>query len=86
MHAGFDLVNLNRLLRLYPAAEGIKPGWTGNAGACLVGMAERGGHRLISVLFNADQLYTDSRDLLDWGFVQEGMPSLLPTPTPARKP
>ena len=85
-HGAFDLVNLNRLLRLYPAADGIKPGYTGNAGACLVGMAERNGHRLVSVLLNSDQLYTDSRDLLDWGFVQEGMPSLLPPPTPARKP
>ena len=82
-HAAFDLVNLNRLLRIYPAAQGIKPGWTGNAGACLVAMAERDGHRLISVLRNSDRLYTDSRDLLDWGFVQEGLPSQLPTPSPA---
>ncbi len=83
-HQAFFLGNLNRLLRIYPAATGIKPGYTGDAGACLVGMAERDGHRLISVLMNAGQLYTDSRDLLDWGFVQEGMPSLLATPTPRR--
>ena len=81
-HGAFYLGNLNRLLRIYPGADGIKPGWTGNAGGCLVGMAERDGHRLISVVLGADGLYTDSRDLLDWGFVQEGLPSLLPTPTP----
>jgi D-alanyl-D-alanine carboxypeptidase len=85
-HQAFDLVNLNRLLRIYPAATGIKPGWTGNAGGCLIGMAVRDGHRLISVVMGADQLYTDSRDLLDWGFVQEGLPSLLPKPTPAHRP
>jgi D-alanyl-D-alanine carboxypeptidase (penicillin-binding protein 5/6) len=85
-HPDFYLGNLNRLLKIYPAASGIKPGYTGDAGACLVGMAERDGHRLITVLLNAPQLYTDSRALLDWGFVQEGMPSLLPTPTPAKKP
>jgi len=81
-HPAFDLVNLNRLLRIYPAAVGIKPGYTGDAGACLVGMAVRDGHRLISVLMDSDRLYTDSRDLLDWGFVQEGLPSQLPPPTP----
>jgi D-alanyl-D-alanine carboxypeptidase len=85
-HPAFDLVNLNRLLRIYPAAQGIKPGWTGNAGACLLGLAERDGHRLISVLLNSDRLYTDSRDLLDWGFVQEGLPSQLPKPTPSPTP
>jgi serine-type D-Ala-D-Ala carboxypeptidase (penicillin-binding protein 5/6) len=83
-HQEFDLGNLNRLLRLYPAATGIKPGWTGDAGGCLIGMAERNGHRLISVLMNSSRIYTDSRDLLDWGFVQEGLPSLLPPPSPTR--
>jgi D-alanyl-D-alanine carboxypeptidase (penicillin-binding protein 5/6) len=83
-HQEFDLGNINRLLHLYPAATGIKPGWTGDAGGCLVGMAERNGHRLISVLLGASRVYTDSRDLLDWGFVQEGLPSLLPPPTPTR--
>lgn len=82
MHQEFDLNTINRLLRIYPAATGIKPGWTGNAGACLVGMAERDGHRLISVLMNADRVYTDSRDLLNWGFVQEGLSSQLPPSTP----
>jgi D-alanyl-D-alanine carboxypeptidase len=82
-HPQFDLANLNRLLRIYPAASGIKPGWTGEAGPCLIAMAEREGHRLISVVMNAPQLYTDSRALLDWGFIQEGLPSSLPTPTPA---
>lgn len=84
-HQAFDLVNLNRLLRIYPAAVGIKPGWTGGAGGCLIGMAERDGHRLISVILGADQLYTDTRDLLDWGFVEEGLSSLLPKPTPPRR-
>ena len=40
-HPAFHLQNLNSLLEDYPAAVGIKPGWTGNAGACLVGMAVR---------------------------------------------
>jgi D-alanyl-D-alanine carboxypeptidase (penicillin-binding protein 5/6) len=86
LHPDFSLVNLNRLLRLYPGADGIKPGWTGDAGACLISMAERNGHRLIAVLLNAPRLYNDSRALLDWGFVQLGLPSLItPPPAPAVK-
>ena len=80
-HPEFDLSNLNRLLRIYPAATGIKPGWTGGAGPCLVAMAERDGHRLIAVLMGAPRLYGDARALLDWGFVQEGLPpSITPEP------
>jgi serine-type D-Ala-D-Ala carboxypeptidase (penicillin-binding protein 5/6) len=85
-HPEFDLHNLNRLLRIYPVADGVKPGWTGDAGPCLVAMAERNAHRLISVVMNAPQLYTDSRALLDWGFMQLGLPSTLPTPTPSPAP
>ncbi|HEV7680159.1 MAG TPA: serine hydrolase [Candidatus Dormibacteraeota bacterium] len=75
-HPQFELPNLNRLLQIYPAAVGLKPGWTGNAGACLVGMAERGGHHLIAVVLNDPVLYTDQRDLFEWGFAQYGLPPL----------
>jgi D-alanyl-D-alanine carboxypeptidase len=65
---------------------GIKPGWTADAGYCEVGMAVRDGHRLISVLLDAPYDFSQSRHLLDWGFVQEGLPSTLPTPTPQPAP
>jgi serine-type D-Ala-D-Ala carboxypeptidase (penicillin-binding protein 5/6) len=80
-HAAFALHSINALLGMYPAAVGIKPGWTADAGYCEVGMAVRDGHRLISVLLNAPYSFSQSRRLLDWGFVQEGLPSTLPTPT-----
>ena len=85
-HPAFDLPNLNRLLEIYPPAVGIKPGWTGAAGPCLVAMAVRNGHRLIAVLLGDAHLYNDARILLDWGFVQEGLPSQLPTPAPSPSP
>src|SRR5262249_49877457 len=72
LHGTFDLTNVNLLLPMSPAAVGVKTGYTGNAGDCLVGMAVRDGHRLISVLLNEpNQLYSESRALLDWGFTQE---------------
>jgi D-alanyl-D-alanine carboxypeptidase (penicillin-binding protein 5/6) len=83
-HPPFYLHNLDALLDDYPAAVGIKPGWTGNAGACLIGMAVRGGHRLLAVLMNADYPAQLESRLLDWGFSLEGLPPLLP-PTPASR-
>ena len=81
-HPPFYLNNLNLLLHIYPAAVGIKTGYTGNAGNCLVGMAVRNGHHLISVLLDASSyIYSQSRALLDWGFVHEGLPTQLPTPS-----
>lgn len=80
-HPEFSLHSINALLALYPAAAGIKPGWTGAAGYCEVGLAIRDGHRLISVLLNAPYSFSQSRRLLDWGFVQEGLASTLPAPT-----
>ena len=85
-HPAFYLNNLNLLLSIYPAATGIKTGWTGDASACLIAMAVRGHHRLLSVILNGDFIYRTSRHLLDWGFTQEGLPSQLPTPSPSPTP
>ena len=86
-HPEFWLGNLDALLWDYPAAVGVKPGDTGNAGACLIGMAVRGGQTLLAVLLNADYPARLEARLLDWGFAQEGLPPLLPpTPTPSPTP
>jgi serine-type D-Ala-D-Ala carboxypeptidase (penicillin-binding protein 5/6) len=81
LHPAYHLRNLDALLQDYPAAVGIKPGWTGNAGACLIGMAVRGGHHLLAVLLSANYPARLESQLFDWGFELEGLPPLLP-PTP----
>jgi serine-type D-Ala-D-Ala carboxypeptidase (penicillin-binding protein 5/6) len=82
-HPAFHLRNLDSLLEDYPAAVGIKPGWTGDAGACLIGMAVRGGHRLLAVLMNANYPARLESRLFDWGFQLEGLaPLLSPAPSP----
>ncbi len=61
--------NRNKLLKIYPYANGIKTGYTEPAGKCLVGSAEKGGRRLISVILNGgDDYFEESRDLLEYGF------------------
>jgi D-alanyl-D-alanine carboxypeptidase (penicillin-binding protein 5/6) len=86
-HQGYRLHNINRLLAIYPAALGIKPGYTGDAGYCLVMLAARNGHRLIGVLMNDPHLSMDGRALLEWGFQRQGLPPLAtPTPSPTFRP
>lgn len=60
--------NENRLLWLYPGADGVKTGWTEEAGRCLIGSATREGWQLLAVVLDAPEMWTDVMQLLDWGF------------------
>jgi D-alanyl-D-alanine carboxypeptidase (penicillin-binding protein 5/6) len=66
----------------YTGATGIKTGFTGEAGYCLVFSATRAGHVLIGVVLfssNSDQYqrFRDAKTLLNWGF---GLPLRVPVP------
>jgi len=70
-----DLRNKNRLLSEYSGATGVKTGFTGKAGQCFVGSAERDGMKLISVVFASgwgaagrEQKWVDTKRILDYGF------------------
>ncbi|HPT79156.1 MAG TPA: D-alanyl-D-alanine carboxypeptidase family protein [Candidatus Atribacteria bacterium] len=68
---GITQYNRNPLLGVYPGADGLKTGWTDEAGYCLVGTAKQDGMRLISVVMNtkneAERLAA-STELLNYGF------------------
>lgn len=61
-------LNNNRLLGTYPGANGVKTGYTHKAGPCLVASATRGGVSLIAVVLDSNDMYTDAKRLLDFGF------------------
>lgn len=65
--------NRNPLLKDYPGADGMKTGYTREAGYGLVGSAQRDGRRLLLVIGGLKSL-KDRKDeaqrLLDWGFRQ----------------
>ena len=53
----------------YDIIDGIKTGYTGKAGNCLVSSALKDGHRLISVVLGAQTtVFSDSRSMLDYGY------------------
>ena len=62
------LVNRNQLLAQWPAADGVKTGYTKQAGRCLVASATVDGWRLIGVCLGCKDTFGDGRTLLEWGF------------------
>ena len=63
--------NRNRLLWLDPNVDGMKTGYTENAGFCLVASAKRGARRLLSVVLGANSdsaRAQESQKLLNYGF------------------
>lgn len=62
------LMNHNKLLWRYQFADGVKTGYTLEAGRCLVSSATKNGRRLIVVVLKSKDIYGDSAQLLDYGF------------------
>jgi len=63
--------NRNELLYSDASVDGLKTGYTEQAGYCLAAAAKRDGMRLISVVMgepSADKRMADSRALLGWGY------------------
>ena len=63
-----QLANTNRLLWVYLGADGVKTGTTESAGQCLVASATRNGMRLLAVVLNSGDRWSDAGRLLDYGF------------------
>lgn len=63
--------NRNKLLGLYPFATGIKTGYIGEAGYCLVSSAETDTISVIAVVLGSSsykRLFNESQQVLDYGF------------------
>lgn len=61
-------VNKNKTLWEYKDGDGVKIGYTMNAGRCLVSSATRNGMRLIAVSLKAPNWFNDNYKLFDYGF------------------
>jgi len=65
----------NRLLAAFEGADGVKTGFTNEAGRCLVASAQRDGRRVIAVLLNDPRRWEDAASLLEYGFMLLGAPA-----------
>ncbi len=69
---GGNITNTNEMLGAYPGVDGVKTGYTGQAGRCLVTSATRNGLRIITVVLNCGSRTIraqNSKKLLDYAFV-----------------
>ena len=62
------LKNKNRLLNSLAGCNGVKTGFTNDAGRCLVSSAERDGMTLVCVVLNCGPMFEESSQLLEKGF------------------
>lgn len=70
------LVNTNKLLRYYIGVDGLKTGYTDNAGYCITTTVMKNDFRLISVVMDSETSTTRSADtisLLDYGYSNYSM-------------
>ena len=67
----FWLVNTNKLVKFYSYIDGLKTGFTSNAGYCLTATGKKKDMRLISVVMGEESTEKRSADtlaMLDYGF------------------
>lgn len=64
-HKAYALSNETNLLRTYDGVQGVKTGYTPEAGLCLVTYLDYKGHKIIGVLLNSQDRRGEMKTLLD---------------------
>ena len=67
----FWLVNTNKLVRFYPGVDGLKTGYTKEAGHCLTATAKKGDMRLIAIVFGEPDSSMRNKEIssmFDYGY------------------
>lgn len=65
----YTIYNLNPILGAYPGADGVKVGYTDEAGRSIVATAVKNGHRVyVAFMRSTAGLVPDTMELLDWAF------------------
>ncbi len=76
------LVNTNRLVRFYKGVDGLKTGYTKEAGYCLTATAKKDGMRIITVVMGEEDSkirQKETTEMLDYAFAQYEVENLLST-------
>lgn len=73
-----ELKSTDELLGVVPEIEGLKTGYTEEAGGCFIGLINLNGHYLISVVTQSEDRFGDTKKIIDWAkqnvFWQEYQP------------
>ncbi|MCL4354406.1 D-alanyl-D-alanine carboxypeptidase [Patescibacteria group bacterium] len=72
-HKEFVIENETNLLTSYPGVKGVKTGYTGEAGYCLITYLENEDHKIIAILLNSENRRDEMKILLDYSLLQQGI-------------
>lgn len=64
----YPVRNVNQLLGFVYGVDGVKTGFTDEAGQCLITSVSRNNHRIIIVLLKSQDRFTESARLIEWTF------------------
>lgn len=80
----FWLVNTNKLVRFYEGVDGLKTGYTAEAGFCMTATAKRGDLRVITVVMGEPDSKTRNAEVssvFDYVFAQYGLQKIIDSNT-----
>ena len=60
------LTSTDELLGVIPEIEGLKTGWTPEAGGSFIALININGHYLISVVAQSEDRFSDTKKIIDW--------------------
>src|SRR3989442_15828160 len=83
-HHALKLYNLNELIRTYRGATGLKTGWTGRAGGCLIATATRDGRHLLVVVMGSPRVFDEAGAVIAHRLPSS--PGVLPAPPRVTSP
>lgn len=63
-----NLETTNEVLNNFLGFKGLKTGLTDQAGECFLGVAEKDGHQILTVVLNSPNRFQESKILADWVF------------------
>jgi len=63
----YSLVTTNKLLGQF-GVIGMKTGYTITSGECLITVAQRDGHSIMTVVLNSPDRFQESKSMIDWSF------------------
>lgn len=73
------LKNKNKLLNTLDGCEGVKTGYTGDAGRCLVSACNRNGIEMVCVVLNCRPMFEESTEYLNKAYQEYKMYTILPS-------
>lgn len=73
MHKEYDLSNEVNLISTYPGVDGLKDGYTDEAGWCLITHLNYSGHQIIGIILNSQDRRGEMKKLLDYSLQSESI-------------